>query len=158
MNKPLLALFFGLFTLVMFSCDGAKESDGGEATKKTEEQPKTETKAQPKEESKTVNYNDDYEAFKAALLAGNEEEANKYTTLPEGKSISEMMGWFDEPLTESLKKSKYSSAVDLEEEGKTVKDLSIMAKYGDGEMESAVVFRFEETAEGLRLIDYLMAG
>ena len=69
-----------------------------------------------------------------------------------------MMGWFDEPLTESLKKSTYSSAVDLEEEGKTVKDLSIMAKYGDGEMESAVVFRFEETTEGLRLIDYLMAG
>ena len=160
MKKTLYTLFLGIFAFALMSCDSAKKADGGEEIKT--ENVAGENGKEVKEEPKTVNYSDDYEAIKTAILRGQEDELSKYANLGENMSLKEFMSMFDDEMMESLENSSYDKAIDIEDEGKKMKEVSVMAEYGgeDGEevMESAVVMRFEETAEGLRLVQYLMAG
>ena len=160
MKKTLFTLFLGIFAFALVSCDSAKKADGGDDTKT--ENATGENGKEVKEEPKTVNYSDDYEAIKTAILRGQEEELGKYANLGENMSLKEFMSLFDDAMMESLENSSYASAIDVEDDGKKMKEVSVLAKYGgeegEEEMESAVVMRFEEAAEGLRLVQYLVAG
>ncbi len=119
------------------------------------------TATQGEESPNAVSYEDDFKSIKAAILKKDATKLAKYAALEDWQTVDELISLFDETFREMLENTRYADLADTKLNGKTLKDLTLMAKYGEegeDEMESALMVYMETRPEGLRIVQYLMAG
>jgi hypothetical protein len=145
-------LFFA--TILLTACGGNPETEITEPTK-------TDTTAAIQDEPEASIYEKDWRNFKIAI-ADKDEPAIGYFLDTDAIDVAELLRLFsDEAFAQILENTNYDGLVDSEWETRPVKEFRADSGFTDEDgntYESAIFLYFEEQDQGLKLVNFLMAG